>query len=272
MWPPLGGLMQFWRRPVIEERPEAEICPITHWPVPRLIHFNLGRIYQSWGQLICLQLSNSCLLYRPKEKLIIFNVWVRTGCIKEKRICCNYKLLSGECGVWVAALWDRISACALLQIRNTHFADNNDGFFWRNDGDGDEDYGDDDDKQNTSTDFTAILALPEAKAKTCLSEGNIREHDLVCVFYVAGRRLDESFMPKIETLKWSVGVWMGCWRHIYGMDKPPNMACLLFACTLSLKSSQVKEKGPLESPSLVFACAATILRGCIVQLIKTTLP
>ena len=129
MWPPLGGLMQFWRRPVIEERPEAEICPITHWPVPRLIHFNLGRIYQSWGQLICLQLSNSCLLYRPKDKLIIFNVRVRTGCIKEKRICCNYKLLSGECGVWVAALWDRISACALLQIRNTHFADNNDVFF-----------------------------------------------------------------------------------------------------------------------------------------------
>ena len=137
MWPPLVGLMQFWRRPVIEERPEAEICPITHWPVPRLIHFNLGRIYQSWGQLICLQLSNSCLLYRPKDKLIIFNVRVRTGCIKEKRIYCNYKLLSGECGVWVAALWDRISACALLQIRNTHFADNNDGFFWRNDGDGD---------------------------------------------------------------------------------------------------------------------------------------
>ena len=145
-------------------------------------------------------------------------------------------------------------------------------FFWRNDGDGDEDYGDDDDKQNTSTDFTAILALPKAKAKTCLSVGNIWKHDLVCVFYVAGRRLDESFMPKIETLKWSVGVWMGCWRHIYGMDKPPNMAGLLFACTLSLKSSQVKEKGPLESPSLVFACAATILRGCIVQLIKTTLP
>ena len=70
-----------------------------------------------------------------------------------------------------------------------------------NKGDGDEDYGDDDDKQNTSTDFTAILALPKAKAKTCLSEGNIREHDLVCVFYVAGRRLDESFMPKKETLK-----------------------------------------------------------------------
>ena len=70
------------------------------------------------------------------------------------------------------------SVHALCFRSGTHILPTTMMFFWRNAGDGDEDYGDedygdDDDKQNTSTDFTAILALPEAKAKTCLSVGNI---------------------------------------------------------------------------------------------------